>query len=384
MPRLLLVDDNPSIHKIVASLLDSTAIGVLHANDAEEALKFIEGGADFDLALLDTTLPNLDGWGLLERLRSDARTETKPIAMMAGVLEDVDLARIEKAPIQAFLRKPVDLRDLADKVAALVAMPNMPTIAPSRPAEPEVPLVAPLPPAEPAAPPDAPLQSAELDAIPEAPSPPEEPAAPVDVPSPPTELDALSDTSLQPLEPDAPPDAPLQSAELDAFPEAPSPPKEPADVSLQPAEPEAMPEVQPQLADAVPSDLLVLEAQDLAQEIVLAEPIGADANEEESPPEEHATDEAISIELEDLDLSKIDQLVAPDDEQPSLAQVGPGSDPDNFLDTAPGDFGPELEPEDDQIEQHSPIANELLADREFIKAVAKEVAKNMSLHGDDA
>ena len=335
MPRLLLVDDNPSIHKIVASLLDSTAIGVLHANDAEEALKFIESGAEFDVALVDTSLPKIDGWELLERIRSDARTESRPVAMMAGVLEDVDLARVEKAPIQAFLRKPVDLRDLSNKVEALVAMPNMRTMTP-------------LQPAEPAAPPDAPLQSAE-------------PAVPPDVPS-------------QPAEPAAPPDAPLQPTEPAVLPDVPSQPAEPAvlpDVPLQPAEP-------------APSDILVLEAQDLAQEIALAELSEADAHEAEGSSEECAMEETISIELEDLDLSKIDQLVASGDEQPGFAQGGQGCDPDNFLDTAPGDFGPELMLEDGQAGPHSPIANELLADREFIKALAKEVAKSISLRGIDA
>ncbi|MDR2560570.1 MAG: response regulator [Holophagales bacterium] len=322
MPRLLLVDDNPSIHKIVASLLDSTAIEVLHANNAEDALKFMEDGAEFDVALVDTSLPNMDGWGLLEQLRSDARTEYRPIAMMAGVLEDVDLARIEKAPIQAFLRKPVDLRDLQDKVTALIAMPNMPAKVTLPPAEPEA------QPAEPATPPAEPA---------EAPPPPEEPVIL--------------------------PDVPLQSAESAA----------PSEIQLQPA-------------DTARSDLLVLEAQDLAQEIALAVP---DAIEGDEQPEEGA----ITIELEDLDLSKIDQLVAPTpyDDQPDSARGGQGSDPDNFLDTAPDnfldtvpeDFGPEPELEDAHAGQHSPIANELLSDQEFIKAVAKEVAKNISLHDID-
>jgi len=338
MPRLLLVDDNPSIHKIVASLLDSTAVEVLHANNAEEALKFIEDGAEFDVALVDTSLPKMDGWGLLEQLRSDARTEYRPIAMMAGVLEDVDLARIEKAPIQAFLRKPVDLRDLPDKVTALMAMPNMPARAtpPSepeaQPAEPDIPSVL-----------SRPVEATVTSLPPEEPLQPEEPA----------------EISLPPEEPAILPDLPLQSAE----------PAAPADIPLQPA-------------DAARSDLLVLEAQDLAQEIALAVP---DALEGDGQPEEGA----ITIELEDLDLSKIDQLVAPHDEQPDSAQGGQGSDPDNFwdtapdsfLDTAPEDFGSELE--DAHAGQHSPIANELLSDQEFIKAVAKEVAKNISLHDID-
>jgi hypothetical protein len=46
-----------------------------------------------------------------------------PIAMMAGVLDAVDPEVVEKAPIQGFLKKPVELRDLADRVRTLLATP---------------------------------------------------------------------------------------------------------------------------------------------------------------------------------------------------------------------------------------------------------------------
>jgi hypothetical protein len=192
---------------------------------------------------------------------------SKPIALMAGILEDVDPERLEKAPIQAFLRKPVDLRDLADKVAALIAIPH--------------------------------VQS----------------------------------------------DPPRQQAE------------------------------------SAPLELLILEEQDLAHEISLAEPCqtAADALTAEGPQEE----DAISIELEDLDLSKIDQLVAADGGQPIGIEDEPPKDPAVFLDTAPGDFGPELLPTAGQAGRRSPIANELLSDPEFIRAIAKEVEKNISLRGID-
>jgi hypothetical protein len=231
-------------------------------------MKLVEGGAIFDVALVDTTLPGMDGWELLGRLRSHPSMATRPIALMAGILEDVALARIEKAPIQAFLRKPVDLRDLADKMAALIAVHHV------------------------------------------------------------------------------------------------------------------SPDPSPQQAESAPSDLLILEEQDLAHEISLAEPswtaAETDAPEAEGPPEE----DTISIDLEDLDISKIDQLVAGDG-QPSGVEDEPPKDPAVFLDTAPGDFGPELLSAAGQAGRRSPIANELLSDPEFIRAIAKEVEKNISLRGID-
>jgi CheY-like chemotaxis protein len=121
MPRLLLVDDNPSINRIVESLLDGTPIEVAYAGTASDALRLLDGEAPFDLALLDTSLPEMDGWELLGRLRENPKAANMPVAMMAGVLEDIDHAKAESAQIQALLLKPVDFRDLPERVQGIIA-----------------------------------------------------------------------------------------------------------------------------------------------------------------------------------------------------------------------------------------------------------------------
>jgi len=116
MPRLLLVDDNPSIHKIAETLLASTDIQLVCVESAQEALNLIAQGERFDVALLDIMMPDTDGWQLLDQLRMHPVTARIPIAMMAGVLDTVDPVRLEKASIQGFLKKPVELRDLGERI----------------------------------------------------------------------------------------------------------------------------------------------------------------------------------------------------------------------------------------------------------------------------
>ena len=123
MPRLLLVDDNPSIHKIAETLLAATDIELVCLENGEDALRRVRDGQHFDVALLDTAMAGLDGWGLLEQLRALPATARIPIAMMAGVLDTVDPIKIQQAPIQGFLKKPVELRDLGDRVHKLLEMP---------------------------------------------------------------------------------------------------------------------------------------------------------------------------------------------------------------------------------------------------------------------
>ena len=133
MPRLLLVDDNQSIHKIAETLLTATDIELTCAASGAEALEQIAAGGPFDAALLDTTMQGMDGWELLARLRADPATALLPIAMMAGVLDAVDPETVRNAPIQGFLKKPVELRDLAERVRNLAAA----VVEPPPPPEPE-------------------------------------------------------------------------------------------------------------------------------------------------------------------------------------------------------------------------------------------------------
>lgn len=166
MPRLLLVDDNPSIHKIAETLLATTPIELVCVDSAAAALERVHRGEHFDVALVDTSMAGMDGWGLLEKLRQTPSTARMPIAMMAGVLDTVDPERIQAAPIQGFLKKPVELRELGDRIARLL---ETPVPEPPKP-EPMVVESAPEPPLPPvpvAVSPFATMPAVRIDELPE-------------------------------------------------------------------------------------------------------------------------------------------------------------------------------------------------------------------------
>jgi CheY-like chemotaxis protein len=126
MPRLLLVDDNPSIHKIAETLLAASDVQLVSCGSGDQALALVDQGDRFDVALLDTSMAGMDGWTLLRRLREAEATRCMPVAMMAGVLDVVDPEQVRQAPIQGFLKKPVELRDLAERVKRLMETPVPP------------------------------------------------------------------------------------------------------------------------------------------------------------------------------------------------------------------------------------------------------------------
>lgn len=142
MPRLLLVDDNPSIHKIAETLLGSSSIELTCVGSASEALMLLDSGERFDIALLDTAMPVMDGWELLSRMRKHPESAFIPIAMMAGVLDTVDPEKLKHAPIQGFIKKPIELRELAERVQQLLATPV--TLAEAKGAEGEPTVLSPF------------------------------------------------------------------------------------------------------------------------------------------------------------------------------------------------------------------------------------------------
>jgi CheY-like chemotaxis protein len=126
MPRLLLVDDNPSIHKIAETLLAASDVQLISCDSGAQAMALVNLGDRFDVALLDTSMLGMDGWTLLQQLREHKATAQMPVAMMAGVLDIVDPEKLRLAPIQGFLKKPVELRDLGDRVRRLMETPVPP------------------------------------------------------------------------------------------------------------------------------------------------------------------------------------------------------------------------------------------------------------------
>lgn len=134
MPRLLLVDDNPSIHKIAESLLSGSDVQLVCVEGGAQALALVARGEAFDAALIDIFMAGMDGWALLDALRMHPGTAAMPVAMMAGVLDSVDPRRLEQARVQGYVKKPVELRDLPERVRTIIASggpssENEPTVA---------------------------------------------------------------------------------------------------------------------------------------------------------------------------------------------------------------------------------------------------------------
>ena len=108
-PRtILVVDDEAFVLAAVADLCESFGYRVLQANDGLAALAHFAAG--IDLLITDIRMPNLDGPGLLRKVRAVA--PTLPVIVMTGYADSPDLDAMIALQIVGVLRKPFLVADL--------------------------------------------------------------------------------------------------------------------------------------------------------------------------------------------------------------------------------------------------------------------------------
>jgi DNA-binding response OmpR family regulator len=111
MARILVVDDEPDIVRIVTKILEGIGHAVRTAADGHDALVEIAREAP-DVLILDLNLPKVDGFEVCRRLKSDVATRAIPILMMTAAYVSVeDAKRGENVGADEYIVKPF-LRDI--------------------------------------------------------------------------------------------------------------------------------------------------------------------------------------------------------------------------------------------------------------------------------
>ncbi|MDT7687779.1 MAG: hypothetical protein QOE46_538 [Acidobacteriota bacterium] len=118
MPRVLIVDDEPSIRLTLAEFLRRAGFEPLVASDAAQAVELFAAGESVDVAVVDINLPGRSGIELLREL--SARAPEVPVIMITGEPNISQLPEIVRAGAYDFLAKPV-VKDAITRAVARAA-----------------------------------------------------------------------------------------------------------------------------------------------------------------------------------------------------------------------------------------------------------------------
>jgi DNA-binding response OmpR family regulator len=111
MPKILVVDDDPSIRSLVTATLELEGYEVSCAEDGFAGLRAIEAIRP-DCVLLDVMMPGLDGHQVLQRIRAAESGADLPVVMLTAYSDDSNAWQAWTEGVDYFLAKPFDAEEL--------------------------------------------------------------------------------------------------------------------------------------------------------------------------------------------------------------------------------------------------------------------------------
>jgi CheY-like chemotaxis protein len=115
---ILIADDYDDNRELLRLMLETEGYRIREARDGREALDALRAEAP-DLALIDLSMPALDGWGLLKELRADESTRSIPCVAVTAFAANQDRKRALEAGFDAYISKPFRAKELIDLVNSL-------------------------------------------------------------------------------------------------------------------------------------------------------------------------------------------------------------------------------------------------------------------------
>jgi DNA-binding response OmpR family regulator len=114
--RILVVDDDDDIRGLVRTLLERTGAEVREAANGRDGLREFHAWRP-DLVVLDVSMPELDGWNVLERIRDMSEV---PVLMLTARGDELERVRGLQAGADDYVVKPFGKQELVARVQALI------------------------------------------------------------------------------------------------------------------------------------------------------------------------------------------------------------------------------------------------------------------------
>ncbi len=119
--KLLIVDDNTINRRTLSLQTKSWGMLPVSTTSSTEALAWIEQGDQFDLAILDMQMPEMDGLTLAAKIRKHYDAQSLPLVILTSIGQQGFLSQTSQLDLAAFLTKPVKPVQLHDTLVGIFA-----------------------------------------------------------------------------------------------------------------------------------------------------------------------------------------------------------------------------------------------------------------------
>ena len=119
--RVLVIDDVEDIRLLMRQVLVLAGCDVVEATSGIEGLEVLGRDPGIDIVVLDVQMPDIDGWTVLERIRSGPRAAEVGVLLCSVKRHLKDRARAWELGADGYLTKPFGIEDLRDAVLEIAA-----------------------------------------------------------------------------------------------------------------------------------------------------------------------------------------------------------------------------------------------------------------------
>ena len=120
--KILVVDDESRMRKLVRDFLEREVFQVLEAGDGLEAMEVFYGDKDISLLILDVMMPKMDGWQVCREVRQASKV---PIIMLTARSEERDELQGFELGVDEYISKPFSPKILVARVEAILRRSNV-------------------------------------------------------------------------------------------------------------------------------------------------------------------------------------------------------------------------------------------------------------------
>ncbi len=118
--KVLVVDDDTSVRRLVCDVLQAYGYATVSANDGFSALRMLQSEQP-DCVILDVMMPGLDGHAVLNRIRESDGGSDLPVVMLTAAADDAQAWKAWTEGVDYFLAKPFNPDELLNFLAYLGA-----------------------------------------------------------------------------------------------------------------------------------------------------------------------------------------------------------------------------------------------------------------------
>jgi len=119
--KILVVDDESRMRKLVKDFLTKQNYQVVEAEDGSQAIDIFFDSNDIDLVILDVMMPKLDGWQVCKQIRENSKV---PIIMLTAKSDEQDELLGFKLGVDEYISKPFSPKILVARVDAILRRTN--------------------------------------------------------------------------------------------------------------------------------------------------------------------------------------------------------------------------------------------------------------------